>query len=618
MRNVDFVKCLLLCLLCSTTYKTNAQTKVDSLQVVLDKTAEKSKRLQVLDLLTREMIRKNHQDLIPSLKKYMSLAKELKEYDFMASKSRFLIQQHIIKGEHTKGLQLCDSMLSFKSNFNKESSEAHILLKKGGIYFSELAYKKAIENYLKSAELFEKSGDIIFAADAYFFTGQSYSNTGDFIKAIKHYELANNLYEKAKDYEYMFLVSKELDLIYKRNGLKSLANENIKKLIRKSKKYKLYDNLRYFYLSLTLEATQDNKFHLAEKFLDSSQYYKRAIKDISLNLYNEIRAKKVALFLKIKQGNVIAADSIYKSFLQLEKQISHKKMVYAANLYKGHYLVEKGESEKALALLLETKEFVEKKSSRNNDLQEVERLLAMVYEQLGRYKEALIHKNNYINLKDSVHKSSLTNALAFHQTRFETTQKEKEILQQESEIQELELEKKIAKSKRNMLIAILFSLVLIGSWIWWRGKQKRKQLQEKILRNKKELTNFTNQLLQKSKEQELLQFQLEELKEKVTEKEEVTTIQDLVATKILTKEDWYTFKEKFTNVYPNFFLDIKNKGYKLTKAEERLVSLEKLGLDNSEIANMLGVSVDTIFMSRYRLRRKIQAPTDISLIEYFS
>ena len=148
--------------------------------------------------------------------------------------------------------------------------------------------------------------------------------------------------------------------------------------------------------------------------------------------------------------------------------------------------------------------------------------------------------------------------------------------------------------------------------------QKRKQLQEKIIKNKKELTNFTTQLLQKSKEQESLQVQLEALKEKVTEKEAVTSIQELVASKILTKEDWYTFKEKFTNVYPNFFLDIKNKGYKLTKAEERLVSLEKLGLDNAEIANMLGVSVDTIFMSRYRLRRKIQAPTEVSLIEYFS
>ena len=239
--------------------------------------------------------------------------------------------------------------------FKKESSEGHILLKKGGIYFSELAYKKAINNYLKSAELFEKSGDTIFAADAYLFTGQSYSNSGDFIKAIKNYEKANELYEVAKDYEYMFLVSKELDLIYKRNGLKTLANENLKKLIKKNKKYKLYANLRYFYLSLTLEATQENKLQLANQFLDSSKFYKRSIKDVSINLFNEIRAKKVALLLRSKQGNIIAADSIYKSFLELEKKTNHKKMMYSSNTYKAYYFVKKGEIGKSFNFIVRNK-----------------------------------------------------------------------------------------------------------------------------------------------------------------------------------------------------------------------------------------------------------------------
>ena len=106
--------------------------------------------------------------------------------------------------------------------------------------------------------------------------------------------------------------------------------------------------------------------------------------------------------------------------------------------------------------MLETREFAKKNSSNNNDLLEVEKLLAEIYETSGKHEEALIHKNNYIELKDSIQKSSLTNAIAFHQTRFKTSQKEKEILKQEIEIQELELEKQIAKSKRNKLIAILF------------------------------------------------------------------------------------------------------------------------------------------------------------------
>ncbi|KAB1158521.1 hypothetical protein F7018_07845 [Tenacibaculum aiptasiae] len=594
------------------------QSKIDSLEQIVKITINKNEKLESLGKLTREMTKKNHEELIPRLKDYMTLAKELKEYDLMASKSRFLIQQHLIKGENKEAMSLIDSMLTYKPYFKKVNSEAHLLLKRGGVNFSELNYKKAIKDYQKSANLFLISKDSIFAADAYFFTGQAYSNTGNFIKAIDELEKAVTLYETLKDHYYMFLVNKELDLIYRRNGLSDLANKRLLKLVDKSKAYKSFSNLTFFYLSLANKKIDDKKLKLAEEYLDSAKYYEKYINDISMKSYDKITIKNVELRLKTEQNDLNAADKIYDSVLQFEEKNKHVKLIESFKLYKANYLLKKGKIKEALSLLKNAKEFAEKNSKKNNNLLNVEKLLGTVYEEFGKEKEALIHKNNYITLKDSINKLSLTNALAFHQTRFETAQKEKEILKQESEIQQLEAEKKIAAEKRNTLIAILFSLILIGFGILWKGKQKRKQLQEKIEKNKEELTEFTHQLLQKRKEQDELKSQLAELKEKVTEKEAVSSIQDLIATKILTKEDWYTFKKKFTSVYPNFFIDIKNKGYKLTKAEERLVSLEKLGLDNSEIANMLGVSLDTIFMSRYRLRKKITAPKEVSIIEYLS
>ncbi|WP_299108851.1 tetratricopeptide repeat protein [uncultured Tenacibaculum sp.] len=598
--------------------RVQCQTKVDSLQQVVKITSNKNEKLKALDKLSRQMIRENHKELIPTLKDYMILAKELKEYDLMASKSRFLIQQHLIRGENKEGMGLIDSMLNFKPHFKKENSEAHLLLKRGGIYFSELNYKKAIKDYQKSADLFLVSKDSIFAADGYFFAGQAYSNTGNFIKAIDKFEKAAVLYEILKDYQYMFLVNKELDLVYRRNGLSELANEKLLKLIDKSKAYKSFKSLTFFYLSLVSKAIDDKKLVLAEEYLDSSKHYEKFITDISMKSYNKITLKNLELRLKTTQNDLKAADKVYDSTLLVEEKNKHVKIIESFKLYKANYLLKKGKVKEALNLLKSAKEFAKKNTQRNNNLLDVEKLLGTVYEKLGKETEALVHKNNYIALKDSINKLSLTNALAFHQTRFETAQKEKEILKQENEIQQLEAEKKIAAGKRNSLIAILFSLVLIALGIWWSGKQKRKQLQVKIKKNKEELTEFTNQLLQKRKEQDELQSQLTELKEKVTEKEAVTSVQDLIATKILTKEDWYIFKKKFVSVYPNFFIDIKNKGYKLTKAEERLVSLEKLGLDNSEIANMLGVSLDTIFMSRYRLRKKIAAPKEVSITEYLS
>ncbi|WP_408040641.1 tetratricopeptide repeat protein [Tenacibaculum amylolyticum] len=611
-----FLWCVLLCIYTNYGYVNAQLSKIDSLQTVLNSTTNKEERFNILNELTKAMIRQNHKNLIPSLKNYITLAKELEEYDKMASKSRFLIQQQLMKGENKKGLQLCDSMLSYQSKFKELKSKAHIILKRGAIYFTELSYEKAIEDYQLAADLFLQSKDSIFAADAHFFSGTAYSNLGDFVKAIKEYEIAIELYEKLKDYSYMFKTIKDLDIIYRRNGLRDLANEKLPALIAKSKKYKALDVLSLFYLSYSEESIKDNQLGLATQYLDSAKKYAPYIKDIILKQLNEFQVNSLALRLSLKKNDMLAADSLYLEKLKIEEDLKQKKITNSLLRDKVDYLMKKNRLPEALTVILEYESYTKNSTGKNNDLLESEKLLATIYEKLGQYKKAAVHSRKYVKLKDSIHKSSLTNALAFHQTKFETAQKEKEILKQENIIQQLEAAQEIAKSKRNTIVALSFSILLIVLGLWRNEQQKKKKLQEKLVKNKEELTSFTNELLQKSKEQEVLKAQLESLKGAVTEKEAVNTVQDLITAKILTKRDWYIFKEKFTNVYPNFLKNIKEKGYNLTKAEERLVALEKLGLDNTEIANMLGVSVESVFTNRYRLRRKINVPKKISLIQF--
>ncbi|CAL2104306.1 conserved protein of unknown function [Tenacibaculum sp. 190130A14a] len=588
-----------------------AQTEIDSLKTIAQETIQKKDKLKILDELTKQMIRKNHKELVPVLKEYLLLAKELREYDLLASKARFLVQQYIMKGKNKEAKSLCDSLLSYKKYFTQEKSEAHILLKRGGVYFSELAYKKAIEDYQKSAHLFLASNDSIFAADAFYFSGQAYSNSGNFISAIKYLEKAHDFYEKLKDYPYIYRTAKELDLIYRRNGLSKTANEKTHQLIIKTKKYKSYAPLQFLYLVLSEEAIKANDLNKANKYLDSSKRYTSFITDVVVQSNNAFQSRQIELRLRLKEKNLKSADTIFNQILTLEKEIKHKKLLFSITPEKAEYFIEKGEIVKALQLLQDFRKFSEMNSVKNISLLESERLLSKVYLKLGNYKEALKHNNSYLKLKDSINKEALTDALAFHQARFNNVQKEKDI-------QKLIADKKISRSKRNTLVAILFSIMLIIFGIWWREKNKRTQLKKQVERNKIELNSFTHQLLLKSKEQDELKLQLEVLKDQVSEKETIHSIQELVNAKILTKDDWYLFKDKFSKVHPHFFAQINGKGYKLTKSEERLVALEKLGLDNNEIANMLGVSVDSIFISRYRLRKKISAPKEISLVEYLS
>jgi hypothetical protein len=595
-----------------------SQTKIDSLQTELKKTVNKKEKLKTLNALTKQMIRKNHKKLIPNLKAYISLAKELKEYDLLASKSRFLIQQYLFQGKNDEAYKLCDSILSFKSKFKLKKSEAHILLKKGGIDFAELKFKNAVSNYKKSAKLFLQSKDSIFAADAYFFSGQAYNNSGDFVKAITQLETAYILYEKLKDYNYMFSVANELRLILRRNGLKQKANEELIKDIQKAKKYNVYGSLYLMYARTVEQLLSDKKGEEAKVFLDSMHALSPKIKDIGVKKREEIVYDIFMLQYSLLKKDTKNADKYYLEYEKKTQKFKQRSFLSHFHNLKTKYLISKKEYSKALKGLLQYRKEVNYGDANSFYYLESEKLLSELYEKFKDFENSTFHKNNYLRLKDSIHNNAITNSYTYHQSRLETAQKEKKIIKQDAEIHQLETENKLASSKRNTLIALLFSLLLITLGIWLRGKIKKEQLKREIEKNKEELNNFTHQLLLKRKEQEELEQQFEKLKESLKEKESINSIQELIASKILTKDDWYNFKEKFTKVHPSFFNEIRNKGYSLTKSEERLVALEKLKLDNNEIAKILGVSLDSVFISRYRLRKKINAPKEIPLLEFLS
>jgi DNA-binding CsgD family transcriptional regulator len=597
----------------------NAQNKVDSLKNVLTSLSSQKEKLQTLDLLTKQMIRKNHSEQKEYISQYMTLAKELEEYDLMAIKSRFLIQQHIYAGNNKKALKLCDSMLSYKDKFKLAKSEAHILLKKGGIMFALQDYNPSITFYDASAELFMKSKDSIFAADAYLFSGQSYNNIGKFVTAIKKFTLVSELYEKLKDYGYMVYADTQIHALIRSHGLVVEADNLLFESVKKAKKYKTHDELPDLFLHIVRQkGIYQGNLSLARKYLDSAKITLSNVKDKQRNKSLNIiyYATETRYFLAL--NDMKNADISFQKLLEVEKKFNIDKAKHDSDGLKIIYYTKKKRYSKALSYLKGYKDQLSNlKTSYSSNHLVLEKSLSEIYAGLGNNKKTVKHLNNYVKIKDSINKLAAVSSFTFHQAQFKTLEKEKEIIEQEAEIQQLESTKVLNESRRNTLLAILFSIVLIFLGIWWKGRIRRKQLTLEIARNKEELKLFTQQLIQKSGEQEVLKEQLEKLHIENKEKESISIIGDLAASKILTKDDWYYFKEKFVKVYPKFFTNIQKEGYQLTKSEERLVALEKLELDNYEIAKMLGVSTDTIFMSRYRLRKKINAPKEISLINYF-
>ena len=71
------------------------------------------------------------------------------------------------------------------------------------------------------------------------------------------------------------------------------------------------------------------------------------------------------------------------------------------------------------------------------------------------------------------------------------------------------------------------------------------------------------------------------------------------------KEQWKVFKVSFLKVYPNFERKIITKMGEVSNAELRLMMLQKLGLDNNEISQMLLISAGSVRTGKYRLYKKL-------------
>ncbi|TCI89981.1 tetratricopeptide repeat protein [Tenacibaculum sp. M341] len=596
-----------------------SQTKIDSLKQELSNEKNEKSQLVILDKLTKQMIRKNAPDQEKYLNQTVSLAKKLNDYDLAAAKTRFIVQKYIRSGQSDTAIYIVNRLLKEKNKFTTESSEGHLLLKRAGAYFNKELLDKAIIDYDASANLFLKSGDSIFAADARFFAGQALFTSDNFLKCIKRYEEAYALYDKLGDNEYANHTLAELAIVYGRNYFNDKAIYERNKIIANAKKNGFKSILVATYSNLFTSYNKKNDLKTAKKYLDTLS---NMIPEISNSWEKNhvtigLLKNKISYFLKTNE-----LDSVKENISTLKTKLSANNLKYHNNdllFNQGRYYQKKkeyGKAQKYLAELLD-------KNNQIGDVQliiKANKAMSDVLANQGKLTQSYDYLKKYADAKDVNDTKIKNNSFLYYQSKFEAERKDNEIFKQETTIELLEKDKIISDTKRRTLwvtiCAIVLLSILISYYIWRQGIIKRKVLNAKIEKNRKELEEFTQQLINKSKVQESLTEELEKLKEEIGAQKSIEKIQDLTSTKILTQEDWYTFKLKFNRVHPNFFNKLKDKGFNLTKAEERLLALEKLYLDTKQIAGMLAISNDSVTKSRSRLRKKINAPRGSSILEY--
>jgi DNA-binding CsgD family transcriptional regulator len=80
--------------------------------------------------------------------------------------------------------------------------------------------------------------------------------------------------------------------------------------------------------------------------------------------------------------------------------------------------------------------------------------------------------------------------------------------------------------------------------------------------------------------------------------------------------EWENFTLHFDKVHSDFISALKEKHPGLTNNEIKLCAYLRMNLTTKEIAQLMNISVRGVEVGRYRLRKKLELPTEVSLFDY--
>lgn len=180
------------------------------------------------------------------------------------------------------------------------------------------------------------------------------------------------------------------------------------------------------------------------------------------------------------------------------------------------------------------------------------------------------------------------------------------------------------KLTRNIIIIAIIFFALFTLLFYSRQALKNKlEKQNMVLEHlktkaeidkaKASLAQFKNQLTEKEKliknlSQSLQKSSLHHIDENLNK--------SLLSYVLVTDAEWDSFKEDFKKVYPLFYPRLHTVLPNISAAEERLASLILLQMTNKEIANTLGISIDSVARSKRRFKHKLPLEQNDTLESY--
>lgn len=529
-----------------------------------------------------------------------------------------------------------DSLLAALKTAEEDTNKANILSEISSIYFQQDP-EKSREYGQQMLALSKKLNWDRGIMRGHNLVARCYAVQNNQPMALKHFQAALVAARKLKSARYEGIMLSSISAVYASNNDYDKALKYAFEARRVNEtggiKYmpNLMINIGYLYIR-------------QEKAKEALPYYQEALKMELAYGTPETRGELANIYLNlggvyIRTGDFVAALENYFKAAAMTRELGNTNhyAIAIADIGETYLRIAQGKSTQPLpdslrnntANLAMADKYLHEAIALGEQLQLIDIIseasgsLSNVYALRGQYKEAYNYYKINVTLRDSLRDIDKEKQMARVEAEF-AVRKHTDSLNYQNALKDKEITRR--KLERNGGILLISLAGVIGLLLI--NRQKLKHIQKrKIAETEKQqaeemarlqLADFTKSIQEKNDLLETFRTEIEKYQAQpnsLEQAEKEKSLQLLQSAVILNDEQWVSFQALFNKVHSGYIQRVKEKFPDLTTAELRFILLTKLGLNNKEMAAMLGVSTEAVRVSKHRLLKKIQLPEDISLEE---
>ncbi|MCW1147357.1 tetratricopeptide repeat protein [Flavobacterium lacisediminis] len=334
----------------------------------------------------------------------------------------------------------------------------------GGVYLRKENFKKSEESYQKAIQIRTANKDFEGVAKAKINIGNVFASKQDYVPATKYFIQAIQYFEGKND-TIVSLTKGNLGLIFFEMKNYAKAIKYLEESTDFLKKNDMKQGLCHTYLSLG-DVYLDKKDTL--KALNSYKTSLENCKSCKDNLGISTLNQRIGAVHSAK-GNSESAKKYYQISEKLLKELNSEIEQTNVLLSKSEDFIQQKKYREAYKILLQVKKIHKEYESDRYLLETYKKLtLVCLYQEMK--DSSAFYFNQYTNLKEEKLKASVLEQTAELETKYQTAEKEKQLLQKEAE----------AKKKTTTIIILsllAFFIAIVGFLIY--RQQRLKNVQQK-------------------------------------------------------------------------------------------------------------------------------------------